>query len=140
MIWSEKSSSRLVPFQKFASAREVLFHHTAPATSDPPGYAFVVYQRHDNAARAIVANNGILVGGRQIRCSWGKEKDLSYAMVLSSCSTPGVSMHELYHDPVALLTKFRALVNLMEAHLASHPLEDPLDTVHPHQVRFFEWV
>jgi len=37
------------------------------------GYAFVVYQSHEAAARAITALHGGMILGRQVRCSWGKD-------------------------------------------------------------------
>ncbi|KAI8848497.1 hypothetical protein BC829DRAFT_394124 [Chytridium lagenaria] len=36
------------------------------------GYAFIGY--HENASQAIVALNGYSVQGRQLRCSWGKDR------------------------------------------------------------------
>lgn len=41
------------------------------------GYGFVKFQTHEQAARAIVAANETTVGGRPIRCSWGKERPAS---------------------------------------------------------------
>mmetsp|Transcript_19905 Transcript_19905/g.33929 ORF Transcript_19905/g.33929 Transcript_19905/m.33929 type:complete len:291 (+) Transcript_19905:58-930(+) len=38
------------------------------------GYGFVKFQTHEQAARAIVSANETTVGGRPIRCSWGKER------------------------------------------------------------------
>jgi len=38
------------------------------------GYAFVKLDTHQNAASAIVNTNGNIVNGRQIKCSWGKDK------------------------------------------------------------------
>lgn len=38
------------------------------------GYGFVRFQTHEVAASAIVGAHGTLVGSRQIRCSWGKER------------------------------------------------------------------
>jgi len=39
------------------------------------GFAFVRYQTHEQAAKAIVGTHGRVIGnGRPIRCSWGKER------------------------------------------------------------------
>jgi len=38
------------------------------------GFGFVNFTSHEAAARAILVNNGIQLGGKQIRCSWGKDK------------------------------------------------------------------
>ncbi|PWA00632.1 hypothetical protein BB558_003317 [Smittium angustum] len=40
------------------------------------GFAFVKMDTHENAAMAIVSVNGIVLNGKNIRCSWGKD---SYA-------------------------------------------------------------
>jgi nucleolysin TIA-1/TIAR len=38
------------------------------------GFAFVRYQGHESAARAIVGNHGKVIGSRAIKCSWGKDR------------------------------------------------------------------
>jgi len=38
------------------------------------GFAFIRYQTHENAAKAIVGMNNKMVGNRIMRCSWGKER------------------------------------------------------------------
>ncbi|KAJ3194064.1 hypothetical protein HK101_003569 [Irineochytrium annulatum] len=38
------------------------------------GYAFVKLDTHENAALAIVSLNSVAVQGRQLRCSWGKDR------------------------------------------------------------------
>ncbi|KAJ3209278.1 hypothetical protein HDU67_006293 [Dinochytrium kinnereticum] len=38
------------------------------------GYAFIKLDTHENASNAIVSLNGFTVQGRQIRCSWGKDR------------------------------------------------------------------
>jgi len=40
------------------------------------GYAFVRFQTHESAARAIVDCHGLNIANRTIRCSWGKERPL----------------------------------------------------------------
>ncbi|KAK3119148.1 hypothetical protein QOZ80_9BG0714670 [Eleusine coracana subsp. coracana] len=37
------------------------------------GFGFVRYSTHDEAALAIQTGNGQLIGGRQIKCSWGSK-------------------------------------------------------------------
>jgi len=49
-------------------------------TQRDKGYAFVRYESHDSAKKAISNMNGMLIGSRAVKCSWGKEK--------SSGSTP----------------------------------------------------
>jgi nucleolysin TIA-1/TIAR len=38
------------------------------------GYAFLRFQTHENAARAIVYGNGRTVNNRQVKCAWGKDR------------------------------------------------------------------
>ncbi|KAJ3126211.1 hypothetical protein HK098_007767 [Nowakowskiella sp. JEL0407] len=38
------------------------------------GYAFIKFDTHEHAASAIVALNGKQVGGRNIKCYWGKDR------------------------------------------------------------------
>eukprot|EP01124_Arcella_intermedia_P003316 TRINITY_DN11808_c0_g1_i2.p1 TRINITY_DN11808_c0_g1~~TRINITY_DN11808_c0_g1_i2.p1 ORF type:complete len:201 (-),score=35.14 TRINITY_DN11808_c0_g1_i2:46-648(-) len=56
------------------------------------GYGFVRFSTHESAAKAIVDCNGASVGGRVIKCSWGKERPLP-----QSQSTP----HQLPFNPYA---------------------------------------
>jgi len=42
------------------------------------GYSFVRYQDHVSAANAILKGTGKVIRGRQIKCSWGREKDPSH--------------------------------------------------------------
>jgi len=42
------------------------------------GFAFVRYQTHEQAAKAIVGATGRVVGMRPIKCSWGKERAPGY--------------------------------------------------------------
>lgn len=54
-------------FQSFGEMVEVRLH------SDR-GYAFVSYESHENATMAIMCLNGVPLNGRNIKCSWGKDK------------------------------------------------------------------
>ncbi|KAJ1955789.1 E3 ubiquitin-protein ligase pub1 [Dispira parvispora] len=38
------------------------------------GYAFIKLDTHENAANAIVSLHGMVVNGRPLRCSWGKDR------------------------------------------------------------------
>jgi len=38
------------------------------------GYAFIRYQAHEQAARAIASVHGRPIGSKVVKCSWGKEK------------------------------------------------------------------
>lgn len=39
------------------------------------GFAFVRFQTHESAARAIVATHGRVLSTRAVKCSWGKERN-----------------------------------------------------------------
>jgi len=41
------------------------------------GYAFIKFQSHDQAARAIVSVHGRAIGSKVVKCSWGKERTSS---------------------------------------------------------------
>ncbi|KAK9829495.1 hypothetical protein WJX72_006199 [[Myrmecia] bisecta] len=37
-------------------------------------YGFVQFQRHEDAVRAIIGMNGQLLGGKALKCSWGRQQ------------------------------------------------------------------
>jgi len=53
-----------------------------------PGFAFVRYKNHEQAGKAIVGISGRAVGGRILKCSWGKERILT--PVLPPLITPKI--------------------------------------------------
>lgn len=58
----------LIPmFQGFGYIHEI-------RTQADRGFAFVKLDTHENAAKAIVNLNGQIVHGRQLKCSWGKDR------------------------------------------------------------------
>lgn len=42
------------------------------------GYAFVKMDTHEGASLAIVHLNGMLINGRGVKCSWGRERFIPY--------------------------------------------------------------
>jgi RNA recognition motif-containing protein len=51
------------------------------------GFAFVKLDTHDNATKAIVNLNGQTVRGRQLKCSWGKDRS-EIVPLLAAAPTP----------------------------------------------------
>lgn len=47
------------------------------------GFGFVTFASHENAARAILVNNGLQLGQKQIKVSWGKDKNAPQAPAAS---------------------------------------------------------
>ncbi|KAJ1652063.1 E3 ubiquitin-protein ligase pub1 [Dispira simplex] len=52
------------------------------------GYAFIKLDTHENAANAIVSLHGMMVNGRPLRCSWGKDRAVEAAAM--GTAPPGV--------------------------------------------------
>uniref|UniRef100_A0A1I8FHT6 RRM domain-containing protein n=1 Tax=Macrostomum lignano TaxID=282301 RepID=A0A1I8FHT6_9PLAT len=56
------------------------------------GYAFIRFDTHEAAAKAIVQRHGREVGGQACKCSWGKEcgsKQGSWSDLFSGCCCCG---------------------------------------------------
>eukprot|EP01026_Neomeris_dumetosa_P015451 TRINITY_DN1591_c0_g2_i7.p1 TRINITY_DN1591_c0_g2~~TRINITY_DN1591_c0_g2_i7.p1 ORF type:complete len:408 (-),score=39.14 TRINITY_DN1591_c0_g2_i7:1927-3150(-) len=53
-------------FQRFGEVAEIKSHKKG-------GYGFVRFKRHEDAAQAIVAMNGITINSKILKCSWGKK-------------------------------------------------------------------
>lgn len=64
-------------FRSFGETTEVRLHADR-------GYAFVSFETHENAAMAIMCLNGVSLNGRNIKCSWGKEKSPSASSTSSN--------------------------------------------------------
>ena len=54
-------------FQMFGVVMEVKIYRKG-------SYGFVQFERHEDAVRAIVNMNGGNLGGRALKCSWGRHQ------------------------------------------------------------------
>ena len=66
-------------FQMFGVVVEVKIYRKG-------SYGFVQFERHEDAVRAIVNMNGGNLGGRALKCSWGRHQArLFLGLVLADC-------------------------------------------------------
>ncbi|XP_044981235.1 oligouridylate-binding protein 1B-like [Hordeum vulgare subsp. vulgare] len=89
------------------------------------GFGFVRYSTHEEAAQAIQTGNGQLIGGRQIKCSWGSKPtppgtaSAPLPPPASAPYTPGVSAADLIsYERSLALSKMAANPALMGQHAA----------------------
>ncbi|KAH3744244.1 Nucleolysin TIAR [Pelomyxa schiedti] len=68
-------------FSEFGSIEEIRMQKDK-------GFAFVRFQSHDMAARAIVGMHGRYIGSKPIKCSWGKEATATTTTPTTTMTTP----------------------------------------------------
>jgi nucleolysin TIA-1/TIAR len=89
------------------------------------GFGFVRYSTHEEAALAIQTGNGQVIGGRQIKCSWGSKPTppgtASAPLPPPALApyTPGMSAADLFsYERSLALSKMAANPGLMGQHAA----------------------
>ncbi|XP_050306934.1 probable RNA-binding protein 18 [Anthonomus grandis grandis] len=83
-LWIGNLDSRVTEYQLLKLLQihgtiekfDIIFHRTGPLAGQPRGYAFVTFQKKEQASAAKSALNGKLLGQKNVRVTWANSQEM----------------------------------------------------------------